>query len=104
MTITNDTDRVFVLRQEENGWLSFDPISHECRYISDDERSALITAGRVVRTIRRPPVTGAMTAPIKIFLNVSNHCNLACEHCSSSSSPSGSDVAVERLHRIVEQA
>lgn len=58
-----------------------------------------------VKIITRPLVDGAMTAPIKLFINVSNKCNLECSHCFSASSPTGSyDIPIGKLRDIIDEA
>ncbi len=60
--------------------------------------------GTQVRKIKNPPVLNAYSAPLKLFLDVSNFCNLACAHCLSSSSSSQRDqLAFKTIEDIADQ-
>lgn len=76
-------------RQEYDGWLLFDVNQHSIIKVTKHDVSTAEREGRVLRRICQPLVVGAMSAPLKLFLSVSNRCNLRCRHCMSDSSPKG---------------
>jgi len=57
-----------------------------------------------VRKIKNLPVDGAYSAPLKLFLDVTNFCNLGCAHCLSSSSSKNHDsLTFETIEDIARQ-
>src|SRR5262249_41713109 len=57
-----------------------------------------------VKVVRNPEVPGAYTAPLKVFFDVSNYCNLRCPHCLSDSLPTGrSFLSWHLLSRLLDE-
>ncbi|NCB03824.1 MAG: radical SAM protein, partial [Spirochaetia bacterium] len=60
---------------------------------------------RNVRIVEGSLVDGAMIAPIKLFINVDNRCNLECIHCFSASSPIGNyHIPYSKFIEIIDEA
>ncbi|MEU1312565.1 radical SAM protein [Streptomyces cinnamoneus] len=89
-SITVDAPRFdFLARRERENWLLFDCVKHTVLPVPEEQIAALEQQDKRVRRIHRPLLPGALSAPLKLFVSVSNRCNLTCSHCMSSSSPSG---------------
>jgi radical SAM protein with 4Fe4S-binding SPASM domain len=87
---TTATQKPYLLaRQEDDGWLLFDVNQHSITKVTKHDVLTAERDGRVLRRIRQPMVAGALSAPLKLFVSVSNRCNLKCLHCMSASSPRG---------------
>jgi len=57
-----------------------------------------------LKVIKNPSVPNAYSAPLKLFLDLSNFCNLSCGHCLSSSSSKKSDTLdFETIEDIADQ-
>lgn len=94
-----------ILRKEQEEWLAFDTVSHAVTNLGRISLDEATIDGPVVRVIENDPVEGAMSAPLKLFVNVSDRCNLTCSHCSSSSSPEGETrMAADDLKQIADEA
>lgn len=85
--LSNETP--FILRRENDDWLAFNTVSCVATNLGRVSLSDIELPGTVVRTIDHGQVEGALSAPLKLFVSVSDKCNLSCEHCMSSSSPDG---------------
>lgn len=96
----NNTE--YIARKEINGdWLVFNIIDHSVKWLNNDQLKKLHN----VKTVTRPLVMGAMTAPIKLFVNVNNKCNLECSHCFSASSPIGNyHIPYDKLISTIDEA
>ncbi len=92
----------YIARKESNeNWLVFHTIDHSVRWLDDDQLKKLYS----VKVVERPFVDNAMTAPIKLFVNITNKCNLKCSHCFSMSSPSGNDhIPYDKFVEIIDEA
>lgn len=98
-------EALFVARKERDGWLLFDTVRHSVTTVDEARVNDLEAVGRIVRRIERPLVEGAMSAPLKLFLSVSNRCNLTCSHCMSDSSPAGRiEPTTEELLTLIDEA
>lgn len=104
--ITRDVDQTpFVLRREQGDWLAFNTLSCVATNLGAIMLSEVEVPGRIVRAIDSDPVEGAYSAPLKLFVSVSDRCNLSCEHCMSSSSPEGEKrLTNEDLMTIADEA
>ena len=91
-----------IARKESNGnWLVFHTIDHSVKWLDDNQLKRLHS----VKVIERPFVNNAMTAPIKLFVNITNKCNLKCSHCFSASSPFGNDhISYNKFVEIIDEA
>ena len=90
MQATNQAQKYdFLARQEKSEWLLFDCVSHSVKPVTEEDVAVIEQDGKSVRRITSPLLPGALSAPLKLFISVSNRCNLTCLHCMSSSSPSG---------------
>ena len=95
----------YIARKEEYGWLIFDTVKHSTKKTDEAYLSELETKGYSVRKRELPLVAGGLSAPIKLFINVSNHCNLECFHCFSDSSPQHKEyMPLDIMKSIVKQA
>lgn len=95
----------YIARAESYGWLLFDNESHVVSRTTALEVAELAASGWGVRLVERGAVEGALSAPLKLFINVSNHCNLECSHCFSGSSPKNKTYfPAERLHEVIDEA
>ncbi|WP_345337986.1 hypothetical protein, partial [Actinomadura viridis] len=66
----------FLARDEGKEWLLFDTVKHSVDPVTEEHVTKLEASGKVVRRIQRPPLPGALSAPLKLFVSVSNRCNL----------------------------
>ncbi|MBW6440806.1 radical SAM protein [Patescibacteria group bacterium] len=99
----NETKNIeYIARKEENGdWLVFNSTDHSVKWLNDNQLKKLNN----VKTIVRSLVSDAMTAPIKLFVNVNNKCNLECKHCFSASSPVGNyQIPYDNFIKIIDEA
>lgn len=95
----------FIARREMDGWLLFDTVTHSVTPTAEAEVEKLNSEGRIVRVVRNDEVRGAMSAPLKLFLSVSNRCNLSCTHCMSDSSPAGRiEPTHEQMLALIDEA
>ncbi len=57
-----------------------------------------------LRIIKGTPVDHALSGPIKVFIDLTNQCNLRCLHCLSNSSPEGTTrLSLETIRHISNQ-
>ncbi|MGW4030664.1 radical SAM protein [Streptomyces sp. NPDC004838] len=95
----------FLARRERENWLLFDCVKHSVEPVTEEDVAGLEASGRSVRRIQRPPLPGALSAPLKLFVSVSNRCNLTCLHCMSDSSPTGrTEPTTEELLALIREA
>ncbi|MEU5046857.1 radical SAM/SPASM domain-containing protein [Streptomyces griseorubiginosus] len=95
----------FLARDEGEEWLLFDCVKHSVEPVLESAVTALETSGSRVRRIQRPALAGALSAPLKLFVSVSNRCNLTCTHCMSDSSPAGRiEPTTEELLTLIREA
>lgn len=94
----------FIARKEHYGWLVFNTVSHKVDKFSYDDVLELKETSRV-KLINNPEVEGALSGPLKLFINVSNHCNLECVHCFSDSSPKHKEaMPLSKMKSLVDEA
>jgi MoaA/NifB/PqqE/SkfB family radical SAM enzyme len=99
------TEDTFVLRKEKDEWLSFQDQTHTITRLGNVALESIDVDGIIVRTINKEPVDGALSAPLKLFVSVSNKCNLSCDHCMSDSSPHGEQsMSTDNLKQIADEA
>jgi radical SAM protein with 4Fe4S-binding SPASM domain len=99
------TENTYILRKENDEWLSFQDQNHTITQLGNIALEDISLDGRVVRVIDRGSVDGALSAPIKLFVSVSNECNLSCSHCMSDSSPFGKQLmSPNNLRQISDEA
>ncbi len=68
------------------------------------ERERIEVQGKL-RIVQNPLVEGAYSSPLKLFVDVSNYCNLTCDHCLSDSSRDGEDqLSLKSLIPIAKEA
>jgi radical SAM protein with 4Fe4S-binding SPASM domain len=95
----------YLARRERDAWLLFDTVRHSVDPVTESHIRTLEADGHAVRRIERPLVRDAMTAPLKLFVSVSNRCNLSCAHCMSSSSPAGrTEPTTDDLLALIDEA
>lgn len=101
---TDCTPFLHLVRRESRGWIKFNSITHSTEAISHSDFQKIKELPST-RVITKEPVDGAMSAPIKMFLSVSNKCNLTCKHCFSDSSPGGqSEPALSEIIDLIDEA
>lgn len=86
-------------------WALFQPELNLEQTVSILNREGFaLPAGASLRKIRNTPVPDAYSAPLKLFMDVTNFCNLACSHCLSSSDSHKSDtLTFETIEDIADQ-
>jgi radical SAM protein with 4Fe4S-binding SPASM domain len=95
----------YLARDEGNEWLLFDCLKHSVDPVTEEYVTTLEASGKRVRRIQRPPLPGALSAPLKLFVSVSNRCNLTCSHCMSDSSPAGrTEPTTDELLTLIHEA
>ncbi|WP_406296505.1 radical SAM protein [Embleya sp. NBC_00888] len=95
----------FLARKEAKEWLLFDCVKHSVEPVTAEHVDQLESGGALVRRIQRPLLTDALSAPLKLFVSVSNRCNLTCSHCMSSSSPAGrTEPTTADLLALIQEA
>jgi len=78
----------YILRREYFGYLLFNPQKKHVRGMKKREGDYFLSKNKKKKKIlvlENIQVSGALTIPIKIFLDITNRCNLCCKHCLSSS-------------------
>ena len=94
----------FIARREHYGWLIFNIKSRQIQRGNAGNVQKLIQQGASVRVITNSLVPGALSAPIKVFLDITNHCNLQCIHCLSSSQPqSRTHLSFDIIQAVVNE-
>lgn len=102
---SESTENTFVLRREQEEWLAFEDQTHSLRQLGNVALEDIDLDGRIVRIVDRSGVENALSAPLKLFVSISNECNLTCDHCMSDSSPQGSQsLSPEDLMQISSEA
>src|SRR5690606_36477648 len=86
---TSEDETPYVIRKEHGEWLAFNTRSCTVSNLGRVSLSDINLPGEIVRDINNDEVEGAMSAPLKLFLSVSDRFSLSCEHCMSSPAPSG---------------
>ena len=75
-----------LLRQERFGWLQFDKRTSQLKLYKDQDTAincSECNGARIIRSDRYHLPT--ISAPLKIFLEITNNCNLFCTFCSNNS-------------------
>lgn len=99
------TENTYILRKEKDEWLSFQDQNHTITQLGNIALEDIILDGRIVRIVNRDEIDGALSAPLKLFVSVSNECNLSCNHCMSDSSPHGKRLmSPDDLKQISDEA
>ncbi|MBK8241863.1 MAG: radical SAM protein [Saprospiraceae bacterium] len=95
----------FIARKEHYGWVVFDTKLHSVEKTNLDFVENLEKQGYVINRIENSLIEGALTAPLKLFINVSNHCNLECIHCFSDSSPHHKEsMPFDKMKDLINEA
>jgi len=98
------TKKKYIARKEHYGWLLFNPVTQIIQRVNYDYIGRLKKQGVLIREVINPIVEGALTAPIKVFIDVTNYCNLQCLHCLSASGPQNKIfLPYEHIHAIIEE-
>ncbi len=93
----------YIARKEPYGWLLFNPVTQAIQRVNSGYIEELKKEGMSIREVINPYVKRALSAPIKVFIDVTNHCNLQCLHClSSSKPPSKILLPYNYIHALVE--
>lgn len=93
----------YVARKEHYGWVLFDTKSYsvhrvDSHYINELEKHYSI------RRVSNNIIEGALTAPIKVFIDITNKCNLKCLHCHSDSKPeSDINISFGKMKEIIDE-
>ncbi len=94
----------YIARKEHYGWLTFNTITHQVDKVEANQIVKL-QKEHTVKIFQNPLVKGALTAPLKLFINVSNQCNLKCIHCFSDSSPQSKEaMPLEMIKSLISEA
>ncbi len=94
----------YIARKEHYGWLLFNSSTRVIQRVNYDYIKRLKKEGALIREVVNPIIKGALSAPIKIFIDVSNYCNLQCLHCLSGSSPQNKIfLPYERIRELIEE-
>ena len=94
----------YIARKEHYGWLLFNPVTQLTQRVNYDYIGRLKKQGVLIREVANPIVEGALTAPIKVFLDITNYCNLHCLHCLSDSKPQNKIfLPYEYIHALIEE-
>lgn len=102
---TQEGQQTYVLRREGDEWLAFQDQTHTITSLGNVALEHVSLDGEIVRIVDNEPIEGALTAPLKLFLSVSDKCNLTCDHCMSSSSPHGEQtMSNDDLKLIADEA
>lgn len=86
-----------IVRKEGSSYFVFDVLTGSLQKLSrlpDDY------TGRIVDNL---PVSNSLSAPLKLYIDVTNRCNLACRHCLSSSGMGrGNEISWSLLSDIID--
>jgi len=90
----------WIYRRENNYVLAANPrrsIIKKIRYLTDKKQPNY-------KIIENPKVKNSLSAPVKIFVDVTTRCNLQCLHCLSSSGNSSFDLSMDVIKEIFRWA
>lgn len=94
----------FIVKKEFYGWLLFDIRDKKITKINDDDVERLESDGGIIRKIINPLIYGALSSPNKIFIDLTNHCNLSCKHCLSTSSKKNKiHIPFNKIKEIIDE-
>ena len=94
----------YIARKEHYGWLLFNPVTQVIQRVNYDYIKRLKKRGVSIREVVNPIIEGALSAPIKVFIDVTSYCNLQCLHCLSASTPQNKIfLPYEHIHALIEE-
>ena len=65
----------YIARKEHYGWLLFHVSTRDIQRVSHSVVQDFKKKGVYIRELQDSQIEGALSAPIKLFLDVTNHCN-----------------------------
>jgi len=86
-----------VVRKEGNSYFVFDVSTGKV------QKHSHLPEGYTGRVVDNLPVKNSLSAPLKLYIDVTNRCNLTCRHCLSSSGMGrGDEISWELLSDIID--
>lgn len=84
LILKGDLDTMKIFREEASGGVIFD--TESLQYKISEDRTLCET---IIPLVTHPPRTDILSAPVRVYFEVTQKCNLKCSHCFVSASPKG---------------
>lgn len=93
----------YFAREEEYGWLLYDTEKFIVKRVNSHYISELDKVSNI-RKIQNTFVKNALSFPTKVFIDITNVCNLQCIHCHSDSTPKNdNEFSLEKIYEVIDQ-
>lgn len=90
-----------ILREETFGAVVFDTYTLKHKFVNQPEN---VNAERVIPLTTLPPRQDILSAPIRVFFEITRLCNLECAHCFVSASPQADyGLETKKILSILDQ-
>ena len=99
-------DHQYIIRPEDFGGMIYDLELRKLHRLNEEEYREIESAklkNVEVRGIRNKSVGVGLRAPIKLYLDITTHCNLKCKHCLSSSGTNLASLTFEEVKKLINE-
>jgi len=100
-----DSSHQYIIRPEDFGGMIYDLDARKLHRLDEEEYKKLHDAklsNIEVRGEENVSVNVGLRAPIKLYIDITTHCNLKCKHCLSSSGTNLASLTFEEVCGIIE--
>ena len=101
-----DNSHEYIVRPEDFGGMIYDLNTRKLHRLDEAEYEKIVTKARnniEVRGVNNASIGVGLRAPIKLYLDITTHCNLKCKHCLSSSGINVASLTYNEVVKIVDE-